>query len=131
MKSKFNLFFLLASFLFACACKSPLQDVKLVVNSKVFKTKIAFQIQDAVPTSPEPIPNITVKVFGGSDYSNPDNSIENPSYVLDSKGTKSFKVVKGFTTFFLSPGIEPNANKPVKFTAIFSAPGSIVTGKRY
>ncbi len=123
MKSKFNLFFLLASFLFACACKSPLQDVKLVVNSKVFKTKIAFQIQDAVPTSPEPIPNITVKVFGGSDYSNPDNSIENPSYVLDSKGTKSFKVVKGFTTFFLSPGIEPNANKPVKFTAIFSAPG--------
>ncbi|MBX7182975.1 MAG: hypothetical protein K1X82_12745 [Bacteroidia bacterium] len=111
------------------SCKDPLQDVDLVVNTELFKTNISVQVRDYNSTSPVGIADVTLKIIGGSDYSNPAGDVEFPDYVLDAIGNKDFEVANGFTAMVLSPGTVPTEDKPVRFTIVASAPGYLTTYK--
>jgi hypothetical protein len=95
--------------LLAFACKNPVEDVKIVVDTNIIKYSSLVHIIDDSGNIPA---NITLTVTGAM----ADN-------VYEISGKKALTVKDGIISLGLHPSVNPTANNVVKFNVVINAPG--------
>ncbi|MES2650657.1 MAG: hypothetical protein V4663_02900 [Bacteroidota bacterium] len=92
-------------------CKNPADDVKIVVDTDIFKSPILLQFINAKDGAEGP-QNFNVEITG-----------PNASLVRTATGGKSFKAAAGLLNLLLDRTANPSPTSPVKFTVVANAPG--------
>lgn len=100
----------LAVILFA-GCKNPAEDVKIIVDTDIFKSPTLIQFVNAKAASEGP-KVFTVEIVG-----------PNANLVVTATGGKVFKTAEGLLNVFLDRTANPSPTNPVKFTVIANAAG--------
>jgi hypothetical protein len=91
------------------ACKSPVEDVKVVVDMNIMKYSALVHIGDTNGATPQ---NISVAIGGTS-----------ANDIYEISGKKVFTVKDGVITLGLNPSVTPTAAADVNYTVVVSAPG--------
>jgi hypothetical protein len=92
-------------------CKNPAEDVKIVVDTDIFKSPTLIQFVNAKGGSEGP-KAFTVEITGPG-----------ASLVRTPTGGKVFKTAEGLLNLFLDRTADPSPTNPVKFTVIANAAG--------
>lgn len=104
----FSLFGIL---LISSACKSPLDDLKITLNTEISSSNYGIRIVDANSTGTVP-QNVTISLAGND-----------KKYIYSSDGSRNITVQNGVSSFLLEPGLKPTPENPIRFTILCDAPG--------
>jgi len=92
----------------AVACKSPTNDVKVVVDMNIMKYSALMRISDTKGATPQ---NVSLSISGTS-----------ANDIYEISGKKVFTVKDGVITLGLNPSVTPT-NADVNYSVVISAPG--------
>jgi hypothetical protein len=92
-------------------CKNPAEDIKITVNTDIFKSPMLFQFVNAKAGSEGP-KDFTVEIKG-----------PNADLVRTPSGGKVFKASDGLLNLMLDRTANPTPNNPVRFTITATAAG--------
>ena len=124
MKTKKILSFLMAalvagSLLLVPGCKkTPVDDVKLIIDFSMIKTQIGVTMVDAKTGHQIQTGNPEIKIEG-----------QNKNLVMDISGRDNIKVVNGLASLTLRANANPSSANPVKFIVIGTADGYLSTSQ--
>ncbi len=94
------------------ACKNPIEDVDIIVNTDIFKSPVMVHFVNANENSSTAPSDFNVTISG------PD-----ADFVVNELGKKSFKAINGVITLALAKGKVANEQNPVTFTVYAEIPG--------
>ncbi|RZK41071.1 MAG: hypothetical protein EOO90_12710 [Pedobacter sp.] len=102
--------FALAIILFS-GCKNPAEDVRIVVNTDIFKSPMLIQFVNAKSGAAGP-KNFNVQITG-----------PNADLVRTTTGGKTFKATEGMLNLVLDRNANPTETNPARFTVSIDVPG--------
>lgn len=109
----------LGSIMLTGACKkSPVDDVKLIIDFSMIKTQVGVTMLDAKTGEQIKTGNPNVKIEG-----------RDKNLVMDISGRDNIKVVDGLASLTLRSAANPNTASPIRFTVIGKADGYLSTSQ--